>query len=41
MDGGASSAALPHWKLGLSPICSTSVPPFAISDCRNQGLLSG
>ena len=41
MEGGASSGALPHWGLGAGPISRVSVPPLAISLCRNHGLSSG
>lgn len=40
IEGGASSDALPHCRLGLSPILRISVPPFAMSDWLNHGLSS-
>jgi hypothetical protein len=39
--GGASSRALPHPVLGLSPISSTSIPPLAMSEWWNHAWFRG
>jgi hypothetical protein len=41
IDGGASPGVLPQLRFGLLSISRISVPPLAISEWENHGLLSG
>ena len=41
IDGGAASGALPQFLLGVGPILSTNVAPFAMSFWLNHGLFHG